>query len=178
MAKASQPKQEAYGVSVLRAPGGGLVVVGGPIDLTRAESLSPAWTREVRQTRPTPVTSEPDGSGHTVTKVLPQLQVVGFERVHGESVAVTAKRLNRATGRLLNLAILGYEERALELLETMQRTEKPKRKRVEETAKDKRIRAERAMGFLGKSDAFVRDALLKAGRSKEQVEKYLRERAA
>lgn len=171
-------KPEAYGVTVLRAPGGGLVVVGGPIDLSRAESLSPAWTRELMETRPTKVTSEPDNQGHTVTRVLPQLTKVGTVRVHGESVPPTQRRLNKVTGRLLNAALLGKDVAPLELLEAMQRTEKPQRKPIQETAKDKRIRAERAMGFLGKPDGYVRDALLKAGRTREAVEKYLKERAA
>lgn len=176
---AKQPaKPEAYGVTVLKAPGGGLVVVGGPIDLSRAESLSPAWTRDVTETRPMRVTSEPDNQGRSVTAVLPMLTKVGAVRVHGESVGPAAKRLNKASGRLLNAALLGKDEAPLALLESMQRDSKPKRHHPQPTAKDKRLAAERALDLLGKPDVEVARVLRKAGRSEEQIAKYLRERAA
>lgn len=175
---AKQPKPEAYGITVLKAPGGGIVIVGGPIDLSRAESLSPAWTRDVRETRPQPVTTEPDENGRTITRVQPVLTTVGTERIHGESVSPASRRLNRAAGKLLNAAILGYEEASLALLESMQRAVKAPKKRVEETPRDKRLRAERAMGFLGKNDREVARMLKAAGRSDSQVAQYLKERAA
>jgi hypothetical protein len=175
MAKPKSP--EAYGVTVLKAPGGGLVIVGGPIDLSRAESLSPAWTRDIQQTRPTKVTSEPDNQGHTTTSVLPMLTKVGTERVHGESVTPAAKRLNGAAGRLLNAALLGKDVAPLELLEAMQRTAKPKRKHRDETRYDKWLRAERALDLLGKPDAVAARVLTAAGRTPADVEKYMRERA-
>lgn len=171
-------KPEAYGLSVVKAPGGGLVVIGGPIDLSRCESLSPAWTRELRESRPRPVTTDPDEQGRTVTHIRPMDTVVGSERVHGESPRLAAGRLSRQAGLLLNRALLGVDVAPLELLEAIQRVAKPVRKTRGETAKDKRIRTERAMDLLGKPDSEVRRALLKAGRSEAQVAKYLAERAA
>lgn len=175
VAKTKSP--EAFGVTVLKAPGGGLVVVCGPIDLSRAESLSPAWTRDVMETRPVMVASEPDNMGNIARAKLPMLTKVGTERIHGESVPVTARRLNKVSGRLLNAALLGKDVAPLELLEALQRTEKPQRKRITETRRDKWLRAERAMDLLGKPDVEVRRALLKAGRSESQVDAYLKERA-
>jgi hypothetical protein len=178
MAKASQSKPECYGVAVMKAPGGGLVVVAGPIDLTRAEALSPAWTREIRETRPTNVTSEPDNSGHTTTKLLPMLTKVGSQRVHGESVLLAARRLNRESGKLLNAALLGSDVAPLELLESMRRDAKPVKPRIQETKRDKRLRAERAMDLLGKPDVVVARVLKAAGRTEAQIAAYLKERAA
>lgn len=175
MAKPKSP--EAFGVTVLKAPGGGLVIVAGPIDLSRAESLSPAWTRDVTETRPAKVTSEPDNQGHTVTAVLPMLTKVGEMRLHGESVGPASKRLNKAAGRLLNAALLGKDVASLELLESLLRTGKPLRKHREETRYDKWVRAERALDLLGKSDVIARRMLLAAGRTPSQVDKYIAERA-
>jgi len=175
MAKPKTP--EAYGGTVLKAPGGGLVIVGGPIDLSRAESLSPAWTRERRMSKPGKVTTDPDEQGRTITSIRPVDTIVGHDRVHGESVEPAARRLNKQAGILLNRALLGREVAALELLEAMQRTEKPKRKHREETRYDKWLRAERALDLLGKNDVEAGRLLRAAGRSSEAVEKYLRERA-
>lgn len=175
---AKQPKTpEAFGVTVLKAPGGGLVVVHGPIDLSRAESLSPAWTRDVTETRPRRVESEPDGQGRITSAVLPMLTRVGQTRVHGESVTPAARRLNKVAGRLLNAALLGGDVASLELLESLLRTAKPERKHRTDTRYDKWLRAERALDLLGKPDAIARRLLLAAGRPPAAVDKYITERA-
>lgn len=173
------PKAEVYGLTIVRAPGGGLVLVGGPIDLSRAESLSPRWVRERKETRPTKVKLPPrKADAYVETVIAPLLTVVGYDIVHGESVAVAQRHANRELGKLLNAAMMFDEVAPLELLEALQRPTKPELKHIEETPKQKRERAERAMGFTGKPDDFVRTALLKMGRRKGDVEKYIRERNA
>lgn len=172
---ASTPR-EVYGLTIVRAPGGGLVLVGGPINLARAESLSPRWVRERKETRPTKVTLPPEketGKVHTV--VAPVLTVVGHEVVHGESVHVTQRRLNREMAKVLNQVMLEPEQ-SLEQLEALQRATKEEPKHIQETPAQKRERAERAMGFTGKTDDFVRKALLSMGRKKGDVERYIAKR--
>lgn len=154
------------------------MLVGGPIDLSRAESLSPRWVRELKETRPTKVKLPPRKHDAFVEEVVaPVLTVIGHEVVHGESVGVAQRHANREMGKLLNAAMLDGEV-PLEMLEALQRAVKPELKRIEETPKQKRERAERAMGFTGKPDTFVRTALLGMGRKTKDVERYIRERNA
>lgn len=176
----SEPKKsmEVYGLTIVKAPGGGLVLVAGPIDLSRAESLSPRWEREVRATRPTEIELPPDPeNGRVVKKVVPLLTKVGTEVVHGESVPLVQRHVNREMGKILNAAML-VEPLELEVLEALQRATKEERRPIQETPAQKRERAERALGFTGKTDAYVRKALLDMGRRKGDVEKYIAQRKA
>lgn len=169
---------EVQGLTIVRAPGGGMVLVVGPVDLSRAETLSPRWLRDVRVTKPQDIEREADNMGHVIVdRGVPVLTKVGEEVVHGESVDRVQRRANRELGKLLNGA-LAEAPLTLEVLEGLVRTAKPTPKKLTETPQDKAARAERALGFIGKSDAFVRQALLKAGRKPAQVEKYIRERSA
>lgn len=173
-----QLPKEVYGLTIVRAPGGGLVLVGGPIDLTRAESLSPRWVREKKETRPTRIKLPPDKENGKVREVVsPVLTVVGKYIVHGESVGLMQRHVNREMGKLLNMA-MHEPEQPLELLEQLQRPTKAEPKHIQETPAQKRERAERALGLKGKPDDFVRAVLLKMGRRHRDVEKYIRERNA
>jgi len=175
---ADELKREVYGLTIVRAPGGGLVLVGGPIDLSRAESLSPRWEREKKETKPTEVTLPPDKErGEVRTVVAPVLTVVGTEVVHGESVQLMQRHANRELGKLLNMAMVDPPQ-ALELLEALQRPTKEEPKHIQETPAQKRERAERALGFKGLSDEQVRKKLLALGRRKSDVDRYLKERHA
>ncbi len=170
--------REVFGLTIVKAPGGGFVLVAGPIDLSRAESLSPAWTRALMETRPTAVKLEPTKHNpNPGSKVIGVMTKVREERVHGEAPHRVASRANKELAILMNLALAGGELE-LELLEAMQRTTKPVAKRRQETDADKRVRAERAMGFLGLPDATVRQKLLVMGRRKSDVEAYIRQRSA
>lgn len=173
-----QLPKEVYGLTIVRAPGGGLVLIGGPIDLTRSESLSPRWVREHKETKPTSIKLSPrKEDGYVETVVAPVLTVVGQDVVHGESVGLMQRHANREMGKLLNMAMMDPDQ-PLELLEQLQRTSKPELKHLQETAAQKRERAERAMGFRGKSDEQVRKALLAMGRRKSDVERYIAQRNA
>lgn len=170
--------KEVYGLTVVRAPGGGLVLIGGPIDLARAETLSPRWEREVKATKPTEVELPPDKENGNVRRVVsPVLQVVGKEVVHGESVPPTQRRLNREMGKLLNMALLDPVQ-PLEVLEALRRTTTEEPKPLQETPAQKRERSERALGLKGLSDDQVRQRLLGMGRRKADVEKYIAQRRA
>jgi len=170
--------KEVYGLTIVRAPGGGLVLIGGPIDLTRAESLSPRWVREHKETKPTQVKLPPrkeDGYVETVT--APVLTTVALDVVHGESVPLALRHANREMGKLLNMALVDPEQ-PLELLEQLQRATKPEQKHIQETPAQKRERAERALGFKGLSDEVVRKRLLAMGRRKGDVDRYIAQRRA
>lgn len=169
----------AVGLTILRAPGGGLVLVSGPIDLSKAKSLSPAWTREKLATRPEQVTLAPNKeNGRRAVITVPVLQRIGSERVHGESSHRTAARANQELAALVDAAFMGAEV-PLEVLEGLIQPE-PKVEPVEpvHSAQMKREHAERAMGFTGLADAEVRRRLLAMGRRKGDVDKYIAERRA
>lgn len=168
----------AVGITIVRAPGGGLVLVQGPMDLSKAKSLSPAWTREVKATRPGKVLLAPDPeNGRRREVTVPVLQKVGEARVHGESAGLVARRGNRELAELLEAAVAGKDV-PLEVLEAMVPeavTTKPFE--PPHADQDKRMQAERAMGFFGLPDAVVRKRLLAMGRKKSDVDRYISERA-
>lgn len=163
-------------MAVVRAPGGGLVVVKAPLDLSKAETLSPRWERERKETRPTKVELPPDSNDGSIRRVTaPILTVVGTELVHGESVPPTLRRLTKESADMVNAALASTPV-AMDFLEGLKRPAKEERKVRQETPKQKRERAEMALGFKNKSDDFVRSKLLGMGRKKSDVEKYIRER--
>lgn len=170
--------REVFGLTIVKAPGGNFVLVSGPIDLSRSESLSPAWTRAKMQTRPTSVKPAPSKHNENPRAVIiPVWTKVGEERVHGEAPQRVAARANKELAILMNLAIEGGEM-DLPTLEHMQKEPEPAPKKRTETEHDKRVRAERALGFLGLPDATVRQRLLEMGRAKKDVEAYIKQRSA
>lgn len=171
------PSRTIYGIGFLRAPGGNIVAVRGLMDLSACESISPRRVDSDMETRPMAHETEPDNMGNVFRVVRPTMVKVGSHPVHGQRSDRSMRKAIEALGVQLNRAIHGEPE-SIEALEALVPPPKPPKQHRQETAKDKRIRAERAMGFLGRSDAYVRDALLKAGRTVEQAEKYIRERAA
>lgn len=180
MAKAKTEKPTSrtiYGVGFLRAPGGNIVAVRGLMDLAACESLSPVRTDADMQTVPTVVEDEPDNMGHVARRTVPMLKKVGEHRVHGQLSSRTGALAKNVLGALLERAIHGPIE-SLETLDALVPPPKAPKQRPTETARDKRIRAERALDLLGKTDVEVRRKLLAAGRSPADVERYIKERAA
>lgn len=180
MAKSKDTKptsRTVYGIGFLRAPGGNVVAVRGLMDLAACESMSPVRTDAEMQTRPTEVSDEPDNMGHVAKRVLPMMVKVGEHRVHGQLSSRTAQLAKDALWLLLERAIHGPVE-SVETLDALVPPPKAPKPHIVESKRDKRIRAERALDLLGKNDKEVRRALLAAGRTPEQVEKYLKERAA
>lgn len=155
------------------------MLVAGPIDLSRAELLTPVEMRDVVEYLPKEHDVEPSAdNGWRGAKVTqPTRTVVAQRKVHGLSMMRALRKLNDECGKLANAALLG-EETPLPVLEKMRREVKPTPKPTELSADTKRIHAERALGFLGKTDKFVERELLKLGRTKEQVAEYLRSRHA
>lgn len=159
-------------------PEGGYAVLQMEAPAEGAKTLAPHWRRDRMETRPGKVTSEPDNQGRTVTQVLPVLTKVGEYDVHGEKGELASGRWNAVGGVLRAQADARLNELTTEQLNAMLPAPKPPRKRAQETAKDRRIRAERALDLLGKPDVVVARVLREAGRSEEQIQAYLRERAA
>lgn len=169
----------AVGITLVRAPGGGLVLVQGVIDLSRAKSLSPAWTRDVMETRPTVVALPPNKENGRVVKVtVPGLTKVGETRVHGESAGRVAARANRELARLLDEALEGKEV-SVDVMDAMVPPPAPSRVVEPESANhDKFMHGEREAGFVGLADVEVRKRLLAMGRRKSDIDRYLAERKA
>jgi hypothetical protein len=169
----------AVGITIVRAPGGGLVLVKGPMDLSKAESLSPVWTRELKETRPKSHLMSPDKeNGRRAVVVAPTWETIGEVRVHGESAGRVAKRGVHELSTLLDDAVRS-KDLPLDVLEAL--VPAPTDKKLElpqSTEKDAATLAERALGFIGMPDAEVRRRLLALGRRKSDVDRYLSQRKA
>ena len=175
--KDSKASRTIFGTGFLRAPGGNIVAVRGLMDLAACESLSPVRVDADMRTRPTAIEDEPDNMGHVARRTVPMLAKVGEHRVHGQLSSRTGQRAKDALWLLLERAIHGPVE-SLETLDALVPPPAEPKPRITETKRDKRLRAERAMDLLGKPDVVVARVLKAAGRSEEQIKKYLAERAA
>lgn len=173
------PKQkpEAFGVTLLRCPDGSFAVVAGPIDLTRAEALSPKWHRDVLKSVEREQRVEPNGmNGWKGAKVkVPVLIKDRTEPVYGESMKRALRRVNIELGKLANAALIG-EPTAGAVLAGMQRATKPTRKPVELSEYDAMLVSERSAGFLGRPRMYVERELRRMGRTEADIAKYLEKR--
>lgn len=174
--KADKPTPKTVtGIGFVRAPDGNVVVVRGVMEVF--ESISPRRVDADYASKPLPHTTEPDNQGKSFTRVLPTMVKVGEHPVHGQTPERSGRLAKDALGHLLERAVYAQPE-SVEFLESLMPPPKPPKKRPQPTQADKRLAAERALDLLGKPDVEVRRTLLKAGRTPEQVERYLRERAA
>lgn len=175
MAKPKQSSRTVFGIGFLRAPDGNIVAVRGLMDFGAMESLSPVRTDADMASAPVMTESEPDNMGRVSRKLQPMMTQVGEHRVHGQRSDRTAELALRALRVLLERAIHGKAE-SVETLDALLPPVKAPKARPTDTAYDKWLRAERALDFLGKSDAFVRDALRKKGREQSDIDAYLKQR--
>ena len=159
-------------------PEGGYAVLQMEASTDGAKTIAPHWTRELMESRPTNVTSEPDEQGRTVTRLMAMSTKVGEYVVHGEKGDLASRRWVAAGGVLRAQADARLNELSTEQLNAMLPPPKPPRQAPQETKRDKRIRAERALGLLGKNDVEAARALRAAGRTEAQIQAYLKERAA